>query len=64
MAAVSMRQFIRMVDAIISNKVGCSVHDLPDFDFSSYYDDEFTVDEAKDAAEDCAADMLYDLKMG
>jgi hypothetical protein len=58
---MSINEFIGLVDKIIAKKCGVSVHDLPDFDFSNYFEEDFDQEEARSAAEDCAVDMLSDL---
>jgi hypothetical protein len=57
---MTIESFISLVDKVIQNKVGVSVHDLPDFCFADYFEEDFTADEARDAAEDCASELLYD----
>ena len=57
---MTIESFISLVDNVIQNKIGVSVHDLPDFCFDDYFEEDFTADEARDAAEDCASELLYD----
>ncbi len=52
--------FIAMVDRVIQRKTGVSVHDLPDFAFSDFYEENMDYEDAKEAARDCAAEMLAD----
>lgn len=57
---MTIENFISLVDNVIQNKIGVSVHDLPDFCFADYFEEDFTADEARDAAKDCASELLYD----
>lgn len=57
---MTIESFISLVDNVIQSKIGVSVHDLPDFCFADYFEEDFTADEARDAAEDCASELLYD----
>ena len=57
---MTIESFISLVDKFVQNKIGVSVHDLPDFCFADYFEEDFTADEARDAAEDCASELLYD----
>lgn len=53
--------FIAMVDRVVERKTGMSVHDLPDFAFCNYFEEDMDYEDAKEAANDCAYEMLADL---
>jgi predicted nucleotidyltransferase len=53
---MKMKAFKALVYQIMIQKIGVDLEDLclPDIDFENYFDEDFTEDEAKNAAEDCA----------
>jgi len=53
--------FIAMVDRVVERKTGMSVHDLPDFAFCDYFEEDMEYEDAKEAARDCACEILADL---
>ncbi len=57
-----MDKFIDAVDLVVTQKVGVSVHDMPDFPFYDYFDDR--VERGTEAWNDmvmvCVKDFLYD----
>lgn len=57
---MTINKFIKMVDAVIASKVGLSSRDLPDVDFWNYFDEGMSEEEARDAARECAMDLLAD----
>lgn len=57
---MTLETFISLVDKMVQNKCGVSVHDLPDFCFADYFEEDFSVEEARDAAADCASELLQD----
>ena len=55
---MTLQNFISLVDGFVQKKIGVSIHDLPDFCFVNYFEEDFTTDEARDAAEDCASELI------
>ena len=59
---MTMKRFLQLVNQVLAEKgLPVDIHDLPDVDFYNYFDEDFTEDEAKDAAEElvlCEADNL------
>lgn len=59
---MKMRQFIAICNQVLAEKgLPIGMEDLPDVDFYNYFDEDFTEDEAKDAAEElilCESDNL------
>lgn len=60
---LTLRKFVALVDQELNQKCGLSVHDLPDYDFDNYFEDDFSDEETKGAVEDCVSDIMYDLKL-
>ena len=58
-----MRQkFYQLVDAACYARMGCSMHDLPDFPYSDYYDDQITShEEMVNAADMCVEDLSLEI---
>lgn len=59
-------EFVEMVNAQCLEMAGISIHDLPDnTDFQDYWYEDMTPAEAKEAAKECAEEILvlegYDL---
>ena len=53
------KRFFLMVDHAVEARLGCSMHDLPDFTYNDYYDDEIqSVGEMKNAVEMCVEDLV------
>lgn len=57
---MTIETFISLVDKMVQNKCGVSVHDLPDFCFADYFEEDFTAEETREAAADCAMELLQD----
>jgi len=59
---MKMRRFMQICNEVLASKgLPISMSDLPDVDFYSYFDEDFTEDEAREAAEElilCEADNL------
>jgi hypothetical protein len=55
---MKLKQFINKCDEMVSDKTGMSIHDLPDFDFCSYFDEDMTDVEADFAVEEAVNDLL------
>jgi len=53
-----MREFRRLVDAVIESHCGLGTYDLPDFDLYTYWDEGLSDDECREAARDAAIDLL------
>lgn len=58
---MKISQFKRIVNETLQRKVPVDLDDLPDVDLNDYFDEDFTEDEARGAAEDCVSEMLYEL---
>ena len=57
------QKFYQLVDAAGYARLGCSMHDLPDFPYSDYYDDEImSHEEMVSAADMCVEDLVLELK--
>jgi len=57
------QKFYQLVDAACYARLGCSMHDLPDFPYSDYYDDEIAShEEMVNAADMCIEDLVLELK--
>jgi hypothetical protein len=57
---MTLENFISLVDGFVQKKTGMSVHDLPDFCFVDFFEEDFTAEEMSDAAQECADTLLYD----
>lgn len=57
---ITFRQFRSLVNAEVSRLSGLSLACLPDVDLWSYYDEEYTLAEAQDAAKEVAHMALLD----
>jgi hypothetical protein len=57
---ITFRQFRSLVNAEVSRLSGLSLACLPDIDLSDYYDEEYTLAEAQDAAKEAAHMALLD----
>lgn len=58
---MKMGQFLNIVNQVLTEKgYPVDIRDLPDQDFANYFDEDFTVEEAKDAAEELVSDMIHD----
>ena len=58
---INRKQFYLLVDHAVQVKIGCSMHDLPDFPYSDYYDEEITsTNEMNNAVEMCVEDLVYE----
>ncbi len=56
-------EFYSLVDSACYARFGCSMHDLPDFPYSDYYDDQIiSHEEAVNAADMCVEDLSLELK--
>jgi len=55
-------EFYKLVDSVCYARFGCSMHDLPDFPYSDYYDDQITsYEEAVNAADMCVEDLSLEI---
>ena len=55
----SKKHFLRLVDATCYSRLGCSMHDLPDFPYYDYYDEEInSLKELENAADMCVEDLV------
>ena len=53
------QRFYQLVDAACYARMGCSMHDLPDFPYGDYYDNEITShEEMVSAADMCVEDLV------
>jgi hypothetical protein len=61
-----MNEFIKQVDKIVIGQLGFSVHDMEDFAFCDYYNENFDPDgyEFSNAVEECANDFLDRVQEG
>jgi len=58
---MTMTNFIELVDRVLEEfGYEISIWDLPDVKFYVYFDDSFSPEEAREAAEDVVADLVYD----
>lgn len=57
---MTLENFISLVDQFVEKKSGISVHDLPDFNFVDFFEEDFTPEETREAANECADTILYD----
>jgi hypothetical protein len=57
---MTLENFIGLVDKFVQKKSGISVHDLPDFCFVDFFEEDFSPEETRDAAKECADTILYD----
>ena len=56
-------EFYKLVDSGCYARFGCSMHDLPDFPYSDYYDGPLmSHKEMVYAADLCVDDMVHELK--
>ena len=56
---MNRNKFYQLVDAACYARMGCSMHDLPDFPYSDYYDNEITShEEMVSAADMCVEDLV------
>ncbi len=60
----SMNKFIEDIDEAVYVKLGCSVHDLPDFNFADYYDEDLSGKEYQDSVLYAVEDIMYDNRFG
>ena len=59
---MNRNKFYQLVDAACYARMGCSMHDLPDFPYSDYYDNEITShEEMVSAADMCVEDLSLEL---
>ena len=56
---MNRNKFYQLVDAACYARMGCSMHDLPDFPYNDYYDNEITShEEMVSAADMCVEDLV------
>ena len=57
---MTLTQFIKLVDMRIGAELGVSVHDLPDIDWYTYYDEDLSDSELEAMVREAVSDVKYD----
>lgn len=57
---MTLTQFIKLVDIEIGAELGISVHDLPDVDWYTYYDENLSGKELEAMVGEAVSDVKYD----